>query len=121
MTTTERLDQIEARANAATEGKDGWHQGRQDKFFESVTEVYSEREPSSTSKDVCRTFYDADADFIAHARTDVPALVAALRAVLALHERPCPCGGPCGGTARCQECDDFRPCATVRAITEALA
>ena len=56
-----------------------------------------------------------DAEFIAHARTAVPALVAALRAVLDMH-RP-DYGIPTG----CDTCNTgVYPCETVRAITEAL-
>ena len=65
------------------------------------------------------TLRAADAEFIAHARQDVPKLVAALEAVLALHHP----------TSRgdCSECFDAygdhyitHPCETVEAITEAL-
>lgn len=71
----------------------------------------------------------ADAEFIAHARTDVPALVAALRkaeaqvaAVLALHTRGRdrytePNGG--GLFYECDGCDDDWPCVTVRASLDA--
>ena len=68
----------------------------------------------------------ADADFIAHARQDVPALVAALRAVLSLHE-PVEWERPDGSVEQeCRACrnDDDEPalwpCDTVTAITAAL-
>ena len=111
-----RLDEIEARANAATEGP--WEVGdryhcvaadtcdcRQD--YGPLIDTYQHPEwgtmhvhrtdepwwhdgvlyrPAGGSPgEVCRDTASADAEFIAHARTDVPALVAALRAVLELH------------------------------------
>lgn len=60
--------------------------------------------------------YDANAEFIAHSRQDVPALVAALRAVLDLHaERPYGC-------AVCEEMDQVLswPCPTVETIRQHL-
>lgn len=68
-----RLDKIEARANAATEGPWNVFMGRIDHSGRSLVAV---------AYDVgC----DEDADFIAHARADVPDMAAALRAVLELH------------------------------------
>lgn len=73
------LDAIEARAEAATEGP----------WLNVGLVVWS----TTTHEDVADTVVEpvnpqqlANADFIAHARTDVPALVAALRAVLDLTE-----------------------------------
>lgn len=88
MSATERLDAVEARARAATEGP--WFQGRAEKIHESTCEVYTRREPEDEgSVDAFpRAYHDADAEFIAHARQDVPALVAALRAVLDLTGGP---------------------------------
>jgi hypothetical protein len=75
--------------------------------------------------------YPDDAEFIVHARADVPKLVAALRAVLDLHklvEIPDPRDEPgqpeyYGTDRACGHCgrwgDDY-PCETVQAITEAL-
>ncbi|QIK83003.1 hypothetical protein [Sanguibacter sp. HDW7] len=54
----------------------------------------------------------SDAEFIAHARTDVPALSAAIRDVLALHSpvyRPFP--------PICDRCRQAFPCDTYTAIT----
>ena len=64
----------------------------------------------------------ANAEWIAHARTALPASVAALRAVLDLHA-PFRAGRPFCGV--CAEADDTAyplpwPCPTVAAITEAL-
>lgn len=71
-----RLNEIEARANAATEGPWDLIGGG-----EYVTPVGIMVAPDDGGVN------GADAEFIAHARTDVPALVAALRAVLELHPR----------------------------------
>jgi len=66
-----------------------------------------------------------DAEFIAHARTDVPRLVDALEAVVGLHSpRKVICLNPlhdkdCDAEV-CDTCDTPWPCPTVRAITEAL-
>lgn len=119
MNAAERLDQIEARANAATKGP--WEFGTCDggccnwADTESGAQVFGADTPET-------------ADFIVHARTDVPALVAALRAVLDLHapDEPycsddnhnpyqCPCA-----TVGCRECERDYPCPTVTAIEEAL-
>lgn len=70
---TERLDQIEARANAATEGP----------WVAEATSIYGAPYGGGHSyafpmiADLVK--WEANADFIAHARTDVPDLVAALR------------------------------------------
>ena len=113
MTADDRLDAIEARANAATEGP--WHRGGQGGASIILSpEVYVAQTSGLR--------WAANADFIAHARQDVPALVSALRAVLALHERTHSCG-----VAWYAESPDKAPlgarldrCPTVTAITAAL-
>ena len=81
MTAADRLNEIEARANAATKGPWAtYRDGIASPAFvnapsTAVCEIQSDsfvREPDQG---------DADGSFIALARTDVPALVAALRAV----------------------------------------
>ena len=81
MSAADRLDEIEARANAATKGPWAtYRDGIASPAFvnapsTAVCEIQSDsfvREPDQG---------DADGSFIALARTDVPALVAALRAV----------------------------------------
>lgn len=137
---TDRLDQIEARAEAATPGP--WEA--------DVTEVsqhWSRPKPWVTvvsSEVACMAYCyggsgrgierETDAEFIAAARTDVPTLVAALRAVLDLH---CDAGpsqgydfGPDGGygwadhcCATCGAHGEYGvewPCPTVQAIADAL-
>ena len=138
MTATDRLNEIEARANAATEGP--W-----------IVAIYKNECKVETKRErwhVASYASPEDAAFIAHARTDVPALVAALRAVLDLHREsrndvdhtpPCEhCHGEpgvheCGCWADekwptvCAVCMEGTkgasvawPCPTVRAIEEAL-
>ena len=138
MTAADRLNEIEARANAATEGP--W-----------IVAIYKNECKVETKRErwhVASYASPEDAAFIAHARTDVPALVAALRAVLDLHREsrndvdhtpPCEhCHGEpgvheCGCWADekwptvCAVCMEGTkgasvawPCPTVRAIEEAL-
>ena len=71
-----RLNEIEARANAATEGP--WEWDPQDGWLGTEDEVTVGWKWGTLTQ-------EGDGQFIAHARTDVPALVAALRAVLELH------------------------------------
>ncbi|SNS43273.1 hypothetical protein SAMN06309944_0232 [Micrococcales bacterium KH10] len=135
------LDEIKARAAAATGGPWYWRnsqdvyllgkssrcvmafsrygmQGGQPEFRGSDNLM------TKVAKKNINTF--PDATFIAHARQDVPALVTALEAVLLLHSsRPGLLGRPV-----CEECvEDLGlgdtlpatyPCPTVRAVTEAL-
>lgn len=83
MSISDRLGQIEARADAATEGpwKIETHYGMSQSRRRQIVvpgwmtpiAVLGQENP----------YGDPDAEFIAHSRTDVPALLAALRAVLA--------------------------------------
>ena len=110
-----RLDEIEARANAATEGP-WYHRGDQDEVPQvmgPLKEVGHLLTQSWIAYKVCER---PDAEFIAHAREDVPALVAALRGVLELHaETPYGC-------AVCEEQNWALPwpCPTVAAIRQHL-
>ncbi len=77
---SERLDEIKARAEAATEGP--WTGNNGDGYGAYYVD-------NPTGRTVARCDYgpyegSRDAEFIAHARTDVPDLVAAVEAVLAL-------------------------------------
>ena len=117
-----RLNEIEARANAATEGP--WMGIRcPDGFLGRVI--------GGNGFGVAEDFPDdADAEFIAHARTDVPDMAAALRAVLEVHQD----GGESQGYLDdghygdiphcCTECGSLGeygvpwPCATVTAIRQ---
>ena len=112
---TDRLDEIEARADAATPGP--WEA--------DVTEVsqhWSRPEPWATvvSSEVhCMAYCyggigrgierEADAEFIAAARTALPKALDALEAVLALWPDTDPC-----------DCCVHVDCEVVRAIAEAL-
>lgn len=93
---TDYLDEIQARADAATPGP--WeHVGSYGRIVSGPVQV-------------CRAYGDdgtatPDAAFIAHARTDVPRLVAALRAVEALH-RPWKVYGECDCTDE-EKADDL--------------
>ena len=81
MTAADRLNEIEARANAATEGP--WEAYRPNPAYR-IYEICSTT-PQGLDETLAEVSgYNAsdDAEFIAHARTDMPDLVAALRAVL---------------------------------------
>ena len=65
------LDAIEARAAVATSGL--WWTGMHDGFS------YVVEGPESDSHPVAQRLIRPDAEFIAHARTDVPALLAEVR------------------------------------------
>lgn len=117
-----RLDEIKARAAAATEGpwvNDSTEIGRPFPGTDTIDVWVAEScHPNGDGIDG-----EADAEFIAHARTDVPALVAAVEAVLALHE---PVGGPSDPRC-CPVCVDLSgeyaetyPCGTATAIRAAL-
>ena len=80
MTAADRLAQIEARADAATDGPWTWASHRTVDGDEWA--VFDPHDWALASN---RDGWTPDAEFIAHARTDVPRLVAALRAVLDLH------------------------------------
>lgn len=118
----ERLDAIKARAAAATEGP--WETVR---VYDNVYEVQLPDSPKPTeshfaTSDLQNRFLRNDAEFVAHARTDVPVLVAAVEAVLELHQQV--------GSNQYPDCvhcsDDFGnwpvayPCPTVAAIRTAL-
>ena len=115
-----RLDKIEARANAATEGP--WMGIRYpDGFLGRVI--------GGNGFGVAEDFPDdADAEFIAHARTDVPWLLEqvklrdkALEAVLEMHELAQPITAAFGtqeGGDYCRTCVEDWPCPTVETIRQ---
>jgi len=118
MTAADRLDEIEARIEAATEGP--WEASG---CYVETAQPFDLHRFDAMGLTVARCEQDdADAALIAHARTDLPATVKALRAVLALaymnavgseYEH----NEGCEGEAECPACwaADIR-----RAITEAL-
>ena len=141
-----RLDEIEARANAATEGPWEWEGEAKAEWELGANSLVPSRRPDDPV--LYGYGYDAsgievktpaDAEFIAHARTDVPWLLEqvglrdkALEAVLELHKD----GGESQGYLDdgsygdmphcCTECGSLGeygvpyPCPTVEAITTAL-
>ena len=67
----------------------------------------------------------ADAEWIAHARTALPAAVAALRSVLDMHVKVVTDRHVAGPTAVCEPCSEDRmfavwPCPTIQAIQDTL-
>ena len=126
-----RLDKIEARANAATEGPwevkpyNGWHDASDEiDSFVGPSDATIVEQLGCGCCDVGLEVSPTDAEFIAHARTDVPALIAALRAVLKLHKEDGHGWGP--GESFCTECQQGYgllvpyPCPTVTAIRQHL-
>ncbi|MDZ4233744.1 MAG: hypothetical protein U1C73_08265 [Dietzia sp.] len=99
MSATDRLDEIQARADEATDGpwearhradldwlsrspavdSDGHEPGSSVGLADAVDPLWGSLWPSRNA--------NADAEFIAHARTDVPELIYALRAVLDVLDR----------------------------------
>ena len=115
------LDNIQARADKASKGP--WAVDHDD--FDGAS-VYMDDGITWGRAYVCRDLQQgedegrADAAFIAHARADIPTLVAALRAVEAIHTKELG-GTPTGEFADiCGGCPNYWPCPTVGAITEAL-
>ena len=108
------LDAVDARTNAATDGP--WERDRTYPLGHPGPYSISVRSPQVTVSD---GLTKRDAEFIASARTDLPAATTALRAVLDLHADD--------GYGDCAECgvDTYEnaisyPCPTVTAITTAL-
>lgn len=132
-----RLDEIEARANAATEGPWEWEGEAKGEWEIGANSLVPSRRPDDPvlygygyDASGIEVSNDADAEFIAHARTDVPALLDALEKVLRLHPRVVvlhadPEFGRMEDDAICGACivnhepADW-PCPTVEAITTAL-
>ena len=117
-----RLNEIEARANAATEGPWVTYTVTPHMGSEVLT---APREGEDYGDYVVPEYIDMDnAEFIAHARTDVPDMAAALRAVLKLHKEDGHGWGP--GESFCTECQQGYgllvpyPCPTVTAIRRHL-
>ena len=123
-----RLNEIEARANAAPEGPwrasvvatyvdaDGRRRGKGG--------IYPGGEQGPPPLFLTMDWLATDAEFIAHARADVPDMAAALRAVLKLHKEDGHGWGP--GESFCTECQQGcgllvpYPCPTVTAIRRYL-
>ena len=119
-----RLNEIEARANAATEGP--WVCV----LNGDESEVTYANAPITWDDHGGEVFTEGDAEFIAAARTTVPALLDALEKVLELHPRVVVMAADpefgqmeddaiCGACIVNHEAADW-PCPNVRAITTAL-
>lgn len=119
---TDYLDEIQARADATPHGPWTWRQM-----------LACQRVSNPEAILIAEAFEGADSEvtdtpiaaFIAHARTDVPRLVAAIRAVEALHTQTTGYSNgadfDCCGT--CFDRDEMPepwPCPTVTAIRDAL-
>ena len=114
-----RLDKIEARANAATKGP--WVCV----LNGDESEVTYANAPITWDDHGGEVFTEGDAEFIAAARTTVPALLDALEKVLEQHSPLA--DGPQDGDIGCSGCYDSGydmhgpyPCELVEAITTAL-
>ena len=119
-----RLTEIEARANAATEGPWEWEGEAKAEWELGANSLVPSRRPDDPV--LYGYGYDAsgievktpaDAEFIAHARTDVPDMAAALRAVLKLH-RPGRTFHGHGFSQPLCTCRAAMPCPTVDAIRQ---
>lgn len=139
-----RLDDIKARAEAATDGPWKWDNrrvptlngmaGSRDVYRYETEVIEADHNGECGCRSACQldlTVGPADAEFIAHARTDVPALVAAVEAVLELHALGIgdlfTAEGIEARLAHCVECTQVEhkfvvryPCPTVTAIRTAL-
>jgi hypothetical protein len=126
------LDEVDARAEAATGGP--WKNHTPNPRTTMVQAVYSEwldAIPEAQDSEVAGGMSPRDAEFIAHARQDLPALSKALRAVLELHRHvQLPISGSSLGdvtySVGCEHCTGSAevatyPCPTVQAIQAALA
>lgn len=81
---TERLDEVEARAEAATDGP--WVNYSPNPKVIREQAIYSEwleDIPEAKSSEIAALMTPPDAEFIAHARTDLPDLLAVVKRVLA--------------------------------------
>ena len=98
------LDQIEARIEAATEGPWSVYTTRGGTYVTRPDLLGVAREWSLV-------WQDGDAEFIAHAREDLPRLLAAVRAVEALHCRETV--QAITGDCATEECDHEDECPTI--------
>ena len=108
----QKLNEMQARCDAATEGP--WeHLNPRNTYNHAVVDSHGE----DLANDYEGVWYfEEDAEFIASARTDMPRLIDALKAVLELHQ-PVPYAQ---GSDYCDECEHPAPCQTVQAIATAL-
>ena len=113
-----RLDEIEARTRAASEGPWFDEERNLDAPWDLTTVYYGFHNGETPDRDlVAEAAYD-NAEFIAHARTDVPALVAVARYALSQHSKD-EAHNECGHCADSYG-EDGWPCSTVREIHRLL-
>lgn len=122
----ETLARIRAQAGAATEGPWEWAGKQVESFPQGENSLIAQGDPErevigSWGHDAWGVDVEnpADAEFIAAARTTVPALVDALEAVLKVHVEGRPFYGHRFSQRMCG-CRAPWPCPTVKAITDAL-
>lgn len=113
MPISDRLDEIQRRSDDATEGP--WWGSMIDGRCEVFAGTGSGSDPMLATE-----LLPGDAEFVANARTDVPRLAAALRAVLELHVGVVDCCDECS-PMKCAVCEAWEwPCDTVLAVQAAL-
>lgn len=116
----ETLAHIRALTDAASPGPWFDEERNLDEPWDLTTVYYSFHNGETPDRDlVAEAAYD-NAEFIAAARTTVPALVDALEAVLAIHREDLFRGHLSNGCRICGHGADGYPCPTVKAITDAL-
>ncbi|MBT2265893.1 hypothetical protein [Rhodococcus erythropolis] len=104
------VEHTKALEAAATPGE--WQPSRDARKGGPFLNVIADPRRDGWRERVATALNPADAEFIAHARTAVPALVAAVERVQALHS---PWTNPTGHPY-CKECLLAHPCATTRAL-----
>lgn len=116
-----RLDEIQARVDAATPGPwVGASSTRQSKGYGVVGAMSNRGTGKAIAVFSGVENRQEDAQLCAHAPTDLAALVTALRAVLTLHSPSVRRGGDSQRLMPCAFCGVLR-CPTVRAVATALA
>lgn len=112
---SDRLSEIEGRLAAATPGP--WLKDSDEPYIvmkpDSPGSDWDGREVARVLRDDYGLFEEADTDLIAHAPTDLAALIDAVKAVRALHH-------PKSQETSCQECRGDWPCFTAAIVAAAL-
>lgn len=116
--TETQLKEIEARANAATRGP--WRFNADQDFYEGpCVETLSGEYVAETAKD--KDFGVKDVKFIAHSRTDIPALLAMIREqerLLGMSEEALENECSCSKENRYTIFSDCAPCIALRELRE---
>ena len=107
------LDQIGQRIEAATEGPWSVYRTR-------VGTYVTRPDLLGVAREWSLVWQDADAEFIANARADLPRLLATIRAVEEVHQKRGASWPHNGGVFVCGADGAIWPCPTIRALTEAL-